>query len=138
MGISPRQSRSTFCASVSTQATDGPNSAKHAPDTRPTYPVPTIAIFMKDSVAHAVVLAIPCDETLHAQLDGRLRRKPHVLHQRLDVRVCRGHIPWLNRQHTLLGNAAECLLDRADEMHQLDRIVVADVVQAIWRLAGRR
>ena len=31
---------------MSTQVTFAPNSAKQVPDTRPTYPVPTIAIFI--------------------------------------------------------------------------------------------
>src|SRR5438445_6031054 len=44
IGISPRRSRAIFAASWSTQVTDSPNSEKHAPDTRPTYPVPIIAI----------------------------------------------------------------------------------------------
>jgi len=44
IGISPCRSRAIFAASWSTQITDTPNSEKHAPDTRPTYPVPIIAI----------------------------------------------------------------------------------------------
>src|SRR5688572_29672749 len=45
MGISPRRSASTFAASASTQTTVLPFSARQAPTTRPTYPVPTTAIF---------------------------------------------------------------------------------------------
>src|SRR5438128_2683284 len=44
IGISPPRSRAIFAASWSTQATVSPNSEKHAPETRPTYPVPIIAI----------------------------------------------------------------------------------------------
>src|SRR6266481_6546855 len=44
IGTSPSCSRAIFAASWSTQATVSPNSEKHAPETRPTYPVPIIAI----------------------------------------------------------------------------------------------
>src|SRR6266699_3026665 len=44
IGISPRCKRSILPASLSTQMTETPNSEKHAPETRPTYPVPIIAI----------------------------------------------------------------------------------------------
>src|SRR5229473_5507759 len=46
IGISPRDSRSILPASLSTQLTLTPNSEKHAPETRPTYPVPIIAMRM--------------------------------------------------------------------------------------------
>src|SRR5215510_8415352 len=36
----------TFASLLSTQTTSFPLSAKHTPATRPTYPVPTTAIFM--------------------------------------------------------------------------------------------
>src|SRR5688500_43509 len=45
MGMSPASSASTFAASESTHATVLPFSARHAPTTRPTYPVPTTPIF---------------------------------------------------------------------------------------------
>src|SRR6188472_399418 len=46
MGTLPLDSARTFVASLSTQTTSLPLSAKHTPATRPTYPVPTTAIFM--------------------------------------------------------------------------------------------
>ncbi len=49
IGISPRLSRSIFEASVSTQTTSLPDSAKQVPVTSPTYPVPTTAIFINFS-----------------------------------------------------------------------------------------
>src|ERR1700730_2032986 len=49
IGTSPRCSRAIFAASWSTQATVDPNSEKHAPETRPTYPVPTIAIRIRST-----------------------------------------------------------------------------------------
>ncbi len=46
IGISPALSRAIFSVSMSTQVTLTPISAKHAPETSPTYPVPTIAMFI--------------------------------------------------------------------------------------------
>ena len=46
MGISPPLICSIFFLSISTQITLFPVSAKQVPVTRPTYPVPTTAMFM--------------------------------------------------------------------------------------------
>src|SRR4029453_13106710 len=46
MGILPRLSVRILVSSLSTQTTSLPDSAKHAPATSPTYPVPTTAIRM--------------------------------------------------------------------------------------------
>src|SRR5687768_4944343 len=46
MGSVPRLSRSTFARSLSTQTTSLPRSAKTAPVTSPTYPVPTTQMFI--------------------------------------------------------------------------------------------
>src|SRR5687768_17819398 len=45
MGILPRWSIRTLASTLSTQITSLPLSAKQAPATSPTYPVPTTAIF---------------------------------------------------------------------------------------------
>ena len=44
--MTPCSRLSIFSRLVSTQVTSSPISAKHAPETSPTYPVPTIAIFI--------------------------------------------------------------------------------------------
>ena len=46
MGIIPFFNASILLIFVSTQVTSTPISAKQVPVTKPTYPVPTIAIFM--------------------------------------------------------------------------------------------
>ena len=46
MGICPFNNACIFCSLTSTHVTLTPISAKHVPETRPTYPVPTIAIFI--------------------------------------------------------------------------------------------
>ena len=45
MGTSPRFSAAILASSMSTQTTVLPFSARQAPTTRPTYPVPTTPIF---------------------------------------------------------------------------------------------
>ena len=44
----PFERLSTLRASMSTQTTVLPISAKQVPETRPTYPVPTTAMFMRE------------------------------------------------------------------------------------------
>src|SRR6185312_15268976 len=47
MGMPPARSVSTLPASLSMQITSWPNSDRQAPETRPTYPVPMMAIRME-------------------------------------------------------------------------------------------
>src|SRR5688500_6344072 len=61
MGTSFRCSRAILSASTSTQVTSLPVSAKHAPATRPTYPLPITATCMSD-------LFRDCVARVHAQL----------------------------------------------------------------------
>src|SRR4051812_21325512 len=48
MGMRPASRSAILAASLSTQTTSLPRSAKTAPVTRPTYPVPTTQMFMAD------------------------------------------------------------------------------------------
>src|ERR1700731_1125527 len=56
MGIFPSLSIAIFDSSLSTQMTSFPFSARQAPTTSPTYPVPTIAIF----ILYLSLGAAPC------------------------------------------------------------------------------
>jgi len=47
MGMTPARSASTFSAWLSTHTTSLPRSAKTAPVTSPTYPVPTAQMFIE-------------------------------------------------------------------------------------------
>src|SRR3954465_8962546 len=49
MGMIPFSSFATFSELLSTQTTSLPLSAKQLPTTRPTYPVPITAIFIRES-----------------------------------------------------------------------------------------
>src|SRR5215472_10074802 len=57
IGISPRFNASILLSSMSTQATSWPESEKHVPATRPTYPVPTIVIFIATNLFHFALSA---------------------------------------------------------------------------------
>src|SRR5580700_3768932 len=77
MGIFPALSVAIFDSSLSTQMTSFPFSARQAPTTSPTYPVPTTAIFIVYlgwSRPHACADPSPTRDTRsHALLVGRLR-----------------------------------------------------------------
>src|SRR5918999_1220434 len=61
MGISLRWSRAILSASLSTQTTSLPVSARQAPATRPTYPLPITATCMSRLFRH-------CVSSIHDQL----------------------------------------------------------------------
>src|SRR5438552_14158516 len=54
MGEIPRFRSAIFVSSLSTQVTSMPKSARHAPVTSPTYPVPTMQMFMRESPPEVV------------------------------------------------------------------------------------
>src|SRR5260370_25356529 len=79
IGMSPRFKRSILAASVSTQVTATPNSEKHAPETRPTYPLPIIAMRM----GAAPLLAGRCDV---ADIERELGRLNFAKNAALDTK----------------------------------------------------
>src|ERR1041384_494774 len=72
MGILPARSIRTFASSLSTQTTSLPLSAKHAPATSPTYPVPTTAIFIRFVSLRPVI--VPCHRAHPRRLPARPAR----------------------------------------------------------------
>ena len=105
MGTLPRRSSRTLAWLLSTQTTSFPDSAKQAPATRPTYPVPTTAIridLLEDSLyllsyrlrdADSRRLP-PCPARAHRcrrvhpharrRIHGDARRRRHALHELLE------------------------------------------------------
>src|SRR5438270_12463159 len=69
MGILPARSMRTLASSLSTQITSLPLSAKHAPATRPTYPVPMTAIFIRFVSLRLVI--VPCRRAHPRRLPAR-------------------------------------------------------------------
>src|SRR6478752_6930305 len=97
MGIRPRRSIRTFASTLSTQTTSLPVSARQAPTTRPTYPVPTTAIFIRvptpvAEAAKAETLPQPQKSCQHTDQQGL---------PRLVLRGCarrRGPVSLLDRE----------------------------------------
>src|SRR4026207_78953 len=76
MGIRPRRSIRTFASTLSTQMTSLPVSAKQAPTTRPTYPVPTTAILI--ALVYSLTKPPPyhaADKRVNRLIGKELRRK---------------------------------------------------------------
>src|SRR5687767_9591403 len=84
-----------------------------------------------------VVLEVPVHEPADARFDRRRRLVTDVTHQVLNVRERVRHIAGLQRQQVLHGFLAEAILEDFDVTAQLDGSVVADVVDAERRAAGR-
>src|SRR5215475_4063161 len=70
MGILPARSVRIFAPSLSTQITSLPLSAKQAPATSPTYPVPMTAIFIRFVSLWLVI--VPCRRAHPRRLPDRL------------------------------------------------------------------
>src|SRR3569623_1574588 len=83
-----------------------------------------------------VILPVPRDEVRDAALDGGVGLESDVVHQRVEVGISGRHVPLLLRQHVLLGLLAEALFDDLDVTHQLHRLIVADVIEPIRRVAA--
>jgi hypothetical protein len=84
----------------------------------------------------AVEVPVPLHETRDAGFDRRRRRVTGVALQGHDIGVRVRHVAGLQRQQPLLRLAAEAVLEHLDVAQQFHRLVVADVVDAVWR-AGR-
>ena len=67
-----------------------------------------------------------------ADFDRRRRPEPDIGGQGLDVGKGIGHVARLDWKESLLRCSPQLLLEAGDEMHQLDRLVIADIVDAIW------
>ena len=64
--------------------------------------------------------------------------KADVPHQIVDVGIGRRHVARLHRQHFTLRGSAQRLLQQIDHMRHIDRLIVADVVDAPGRRAAAR
>src|SRR5512138_1751150 len=87
---------------------------------------------------HAVVIDVPVDEVTHTLLDRRAGSIADVRGEILDVGPGVRHVTELQRQEILFRLAPETLLEHLDVAHELDWLLVADVVQPVRRLARAR
>src|SRR3954471_8938719 len=84
----------------------------------------------------AVVTAEPVHEVSHALFNGCRGPVTDIPHQVIDIRIRRWYIAFLHGQEVLLCLASQALLDYFNVTHELHRLVVADVVQAVRSAAG--
>src|SRR6187431_3465948 len=90
MGILPARSVRIFVPSLSTQTTSLPLSAKQAPATSPTYPVPITAIFIRFVSLWPVI--VPCRRAHPRRLPPRFAGayRCRRIHSPIDARVYGG------------------------------------------------
>ena len=80
---------------------------------------------------NAMILIEPHDRLPDTLLDTRLRLEPQLMFGFLDIGKRLGHIPGLHRQKILIRLRPELLLDQSDEIHELDGLVPAEVIDLV-------
>ena len=78
-----------------------------------------------------MVFQIPVDKPLHARFDRCLRVKSHVLHQFAHIGEGGGNISGLHGQEVLLSLFSQGPLDEFDQIKQLDRLMVSEIVNLV-------
>src|SRR6202043_2573177 len=86
----------------------------------------------------AVVFPVPGDKARQADRDRDLRREAEIAPGGFDIGISACHIAGLHRHHLLDRHAAERLFQYADEVGELFRAVIAEVVEAMLARPGRR
>ena len=85
-----------------------------------------------------MVGAIPCHKALDAYLDRRVRFEADIADKVIHIRIGGRHIAGLQGEQVLFGFPAELLFEHLYKLQQLHRLVVADVINLIWRAACAR
>src|SRR5258708_36358506 len=83
----------------------------------------------------AMVLLVPGDEFRQSDADRRRRLIAEVAARFVDIGKAFQRVAGLQGQEALGRLAAEQRLDRADEIHQLLRAMVAEIIEAMPRPA---
>src|SRR5882724_2585622 len=159
---SPRFSASAFVASTSNPRTGNPASSNRRTSGSPTYPNPMTpmravrsrmavssagseslascdgCIVVLRHLAGAIVRFVPPHKRSHPFFDRGLRPKSHRLSEIGYIGHRRGNIARLHRQQIERGLATQFGLEHGNTVHQLDRLVVPDVENAIGRTAPGR
>src|SRR5712691_6775872 len=109
-----------------------PNSAKQAPVTRPTYPVPTMAMFIVclrpgGSSAAGAILKVPLDEAGDPLLDRTGGRVPDPDPGARNVRPCGVHVAGLRRQALDPRGFSEGARDHGDQIRKGRGLRLAEV-----------
>src|SRR6186713_1760382 len=88
--------------------------------------------------ADFVIVQIPVNEPANTLFDGCGWLESDVPGEVVYVRKCGRYIAGLHRQKALVRLPAETILNHLDQVQQLDRVVVADIVEPVGGLAGGR
>src|SRR6266700_6210856 len=82
------------------------------------------------------VVPVPCHESPDPLLDRRIRTEPELALEIRDVGAGFRNIAGLHRHELALRGASRRLLDQAQDLADIDRAAVADVVEAPRRAAA--
>src|SRR5574338_1073873 len=83
----------------------------------------------------AMIGAIPFDEPRNALSDRSRRTEPYVAWEIIDVRVGRRHVAGRHGQQVASGFLPDGFLQKAHDLEQANRTVVADVIDTPRRAA---
>lgn len=64
-------------------------------------------------------------------LDRRFRLETDALHERIDIRIRLRNIARLQGQKVLFCLASEFSLDERNDLHELNRLIVADIIESV-------
>src|SRR5919106_2720513 len=84
----------------------------------------------------SVIFFVPIHKPGDADFNGGGRAVLYAGNQVLDIGIGIGHITGLERQQILSGLFPQTILQDLNEMQQMHRLVVADVVEPVRRSAG--
>src|SRR3989344_7290298 len=87
---------------------------------------------------NAVVRLVPLHEAADSMLDGSAWPETDVFSKAFDIGRGRWHIPILHWQHFKFGLLSQALFQHLDVAHQLDRLVVANIIDTVRRVTGGR
>src|SRR5271166_5386655 len=83
------------------------------------------------------ILLVPGDEAGNPLFNRCLRRKPQISAGGPNIGKAFQHVTGLDRQHLLPGGAASRLFNDRDELQQVFRLVIAEVVKPVrWLIPG--
>ena len=89
-------------------------------------------------VLYFVIFPIPLDKFLYPLFYRGRGLEANVFYQVIYISIGCRHVACLDRQEVLFRFFAEAIFKDLDEMHQLHRVVVADVVEFVGSIACRR
>src|SRR6266542_1884720 len=86
--------------------------------------------------SYSFVVPVPCHQPPDALLDRRIRTEPELTHEIRDVGEGFRNIAGLHRHELAFRGASRRLLDQAQDLADINRAAVADVVEAPRRAAA--